>query len=77
MARGFPAPLKCIDAVAAAVAMPFEEGLRYERELFVQLAQTARNRARCGMHFSPSARPAKIPDIPSGTAPRAINAGRR
>src|SRR6185295_6094691 len=34
MTRGFPAPLKCIDAVAAA----------------------------------------KIPDVPSGTAPRAINA---
>ena len=30
-----PAPLKCIDAVAASVDKPFDEGLRIERELFV------------------------------------------
>ena len=33
--RTCPAPLKCVDAVAAAVAKPFDEGLRVERELFM------------------------------------------
>jgi 3-hydroxyacyl-CoA dehydrogenase len=73
MARGFPAPLKCIDAVAAAVAMPFDDGLRYERELFIQLAQTPESRALRHAFFAERAA-AKIPDVPSGTAPRAINA---
>ena len=73
MARGFPAPLKCIDAVAAAIAMPFDDGLRYERELFIQLAQTPESRALRHAFFAERAA-AKIPDVPSGTAPRPINA---
>ena len=73
MTRGFPAPLKCIDAVAAAIAMPFDDGLRYERELFIQLAQTPESRALRHAFFAERAA-AKIPDVPSGTAPRAINA---
>jgi len=73
IARGFPAPLKCIEAVAAAVAMPFDEGLRFERELFIQLAQTPESRALRHAFFAERAA-AKIPDIPSGTAPRPINA---
>jgi len=73
MARGFPAPLKCIDAVAAAVTMPFDDGLRYERELFIQLAQTPESRALRHAFFAERAA-AKILDVPSGTAPRAINA---
>ena len=73
MARGFPAPLKCIDAVAAAVTTPFDDGLRYERELFIQLAQTPESRALRHAFFAERAA-AKIPDVPSGTAPRAINA---
>ena len=73
LTRGFPAPLKCIDAVAAAVAMPFEDGLRYERELFFQLAQTPESRALRHAFFAERAA-AKIPDVPPGTTPRAINA---
>ncbi len=73
LTRGFPAPLKCIDAVAAAVTMPFEEGLRYERELFFQLAQTPESRALRHAFFAERAA-AKIPDVPPGTTPRAINA---
>jgi len=30
MSKNFPAPLKCIDAVAASVDKPFEEGLRID-----------------------------------------------
>jgi len=39
MSGPFPAPLKCVDAVAAAVTMKFDDGLKYERELFMQLVQ--------------------------------------
>ena len=28
MAKNFPAPLKCVDAVAASISKPFDEGLR-------------------------------------------------
>ena len=73
LARGFPAPLKCIDAVAAAVAKPFEEGLRYERELFIQLVQTPESGALRHAFFAERAA-AKIPDVPAGTSPRPINA---
>ena len=45
VAKHYPAPRKCVDAVAAAVAMPFDEGLRHERELFVELMQTPESQA--------------------------------
>ena len=32
MAKNFPAPLKCVDCVAAAASMKFEDGLKVERE---------------------------------------------
>jgi 3-hydroxyacyl-CoA dehydrogenase len=73
LSRGYPAPLKCIDAVAASVTRPFEEGLRYEREFFVQLALTPESRALRHAFFAERAA-AKIPDLPAGTTPRAINA---
>src|SRR5207237_616850 len=34
VAKGYPAPLKCVEAVAASVK-PFEEGSRIERQLFI------------------------------------------
>ena len=35
-ARGLFSPFKCVDAVEAAVTLPFDEGMKRERELFVQ-----------------------------------------
>ncbi|HWI96235.1 MAG TPA: 3-hydroxyacyl-CoA dehydrogenase family protein, partial [Solirubrobacterales bacterium] len=72
LSRGFPAPLKCIDAVAASATVPFEEGLRLERELFIQLAQSPESHALRHAFFAQRAA-AKIPDLPSGTTPRTIN----
>ena len=43
--KGYPAPLKCIDAVAAAVAKPFDEGMRIERALFLELVESPESRA--------------------------------
>jgi 3-hydroxyacyl-CoA dehydrogenase len=71
LAKNFPAPLKCIDAVAAAVTRPFDEGLKFERELFTQLVQTPESRALRHAFFAERAA-AKIPDVPENTAARKI-----
>ncbi len=71
VAKNFPAPLKCIDAVAAAVTMPFEEGLKFERELFTQQVQTPESRALRHAFFAERAA-AKIPDVPENTPARKI-----
>ncbi len=71
LAKNFPAPLKCIDAVAAAVNMPFDEGLKFERELFMQLVQTPESRALRHAFFAERAA-AKIPDVPENTPARKV-----
>jgi 3-hydroxyacyl-CoA dehydrogenase len=70
-AKRLPAPVKCVDAVAAAVAMPFEDGLRYERELFRQLLLTAESRALRHAFFAERAA-AKIPGVPRETPTRRV-----
>jgi 3-hydroxyacyl-CoA dehydrogenase len=70
-AKNFPAPLKCVDAVAAAVSLPFEEGMRLERELFLQLMQSPESKALRHAFFAERAA-AKIPDVPEGTAVRKV-----
>ena len=40
MAKNFPAPLKCVDAVAASTTMKFDDGMKAERELFMNLMLT-------------------------------------
>ncbi len=67
----FPAPRKCIDAIAAAVALPFEEGLRVERELFQQLLHSPESRALRHAFFGERAA-AKIADVPAGTPTRDV-----
>jgi 3-hydroxyacyl-CoA dehydrogenase len=71
LAKNLPAPLKCIDAVAAAVNRPFDEGLAFERELFMQLVQSPESRALRHAFFAERAA-AKIVDVPENTPPRAI-----
>jgi len=71
LAKNFPAPLKCIDAVAAAVTRPFDEGLKFERELFMQLVQTPESRALRHAFFAERAA-AKIPDVPENTPARKV-----
>jgi len=71
-AKNFPAPLKCVDAVAAAVALPFEEGVCLERELFLQLMRSPESRALRHAFFAERAA-AKIPDVPEGTPLRKID----
>ncbi|HUP91237.1 MAG TPA: 3-hydroxyacyl-CoA dehydrogenase NAD-binding domain-containing protein [Solimonas sp.] len=70
MAGPLPAPLKCIDAVAASLK-PFDEGLAIERKLFAELVQTPESRALRHAFFGERAA-AKIPDVPEGTPTRPI-----
>jgi 3-hydroxyacyl-CoA dehydrogenase len=73
VAKGYPAPLKCVDAVAAAVAKPFEEGLQLERALFVELIQSSESKALRHAFFAERAA-SKIPDVPEDTPTRPVRA---
>ena len=71
-AKNFPAPLKCVDAVAAAIGLPFDEGMRIERESFLQLMQSPESRALRHAFFAERAA-AKIPDVPEDTPLRKVS----
>ena len=43
--KGLPAPRACVEALAAAVTLPFEDGLRVERELFLRLVRSPEAKA--------------------------------
>ena len=51
--RGLPAPIRCIEAVEAAVKLPFEQGLALERKLLSNSCNRT-NRRRCATCSSPS-----------------------
>ncbi len=70
-ARGLTAPLKCVDAVEAAALRPFDEGIRFERALFVELVQSAESKALRHAFFAERTA-AKIPDVADDTPTRAI-----
>lgn len=71
MSKNFPAPLKCIDAVEAATKKKFDEGLAYEREIFINLMWTPECRALRHI-FTAERAASKIPDVPEDTAKREI-----
>jgi len=67
----FPAPLACLNAVAASATMPFEEGLAFERDRFMALKETIESKALRHAFFAERAA-AKVPDVPADTPVRAI-----
>jgi len=71
MAKNFPAPPKCVDAVEAAVKRAFEDGMRFERETFVALMFTPESKALRHAFFGERAA-SKIPDVPEDTPKRNI-----
>ncbi len=64
--RGYEAPDKCIQAVQASVEMPFDEGIRRERELFMELMTGAQSVAQRHVFFS-ERQAARVPDVPEDT----------
>ena len=72
MAKNFPAPLKCVDAVEAATKQKFDDGMRFERDLFINLMWTPESRALRHIFMAERAA-SKIPDVPADTPKREIN----
>ena len=71
MAKNFPAPGKCVDAVEAATQKKFDEGMAFERETFINLMWTPECRALRHIFVADRAA-SKIPDVPSDTPQRTI-----
>ena len=72
MSKNYPAPAKCVDAVEAATKKKFEDGMLFERELFINLMWTTECRSLRHLFLAERAA-SKIPDVPADTAQRAIN----
>jgi 3-hydroxyacyl-CoA dehydrogenase len=71
MAKNFPAPLKCIDAVAASTKMKFDDGMKHEREIFMALMVTPESKALRHVFMAERAA-SKIADVPADTPLRDI-----
>src|SRR3989475_1017560 len=69
--RGFRAPESIVKAVEAAVNLPFDQGIKRERELFVELLNSPESKAQRYFFFA-EREAAKIPDVPADTPPREI-----
>ncbi len=71
MSKGYPAPLKCVDAVEAATKRKFDDGMAFERELFINLMWSPEGRALRHIFMAERAA-SKIPDVPADTPKRDI-----
>ncbi|MGZ5073845.1 MAG: 3-hydroxyacyl-CoA dehydrogenase NAD-binding domain-containing protein, partial [Usitatibacter sp.] len=69
--KGLAAPLKCVDAIEAAATLPFDEGIRRERDIFTELIQTDESKALRHAFFGERAA-SKIPDVPADTPVRKV-----
>ncbi|ATC34559.1 3-hydroxyacyl-CoA dehydrogenase [Caulobacter vibrioides] len=65
--RGFMAPENNIKCIEAAVNLPFDEGLKAERKLFMELMTGSQSAAQRYVFFA-ERQAAKIPDVPDDTA---------
>jgi 3-hydroxyacyl-CoA dehydrogenase len=71
MAKNFPAPAKCLDAVEAATQKKFNDGMLFEREIFINLMWTPECKSLRHL-FTAERAASKIPDVPEDTAKRDI-----
>ncbi|HEU0134848.1 MAG TPA: 3-hydroxyacyl-CoA dehydrogenase NAD-binding domain-containing protein [Allosphingosinicella sp.] len=69
--KGFEAPEKNIQAIEAALAKPYSEGVLEERRLFMELMTGTQARAQQYFFFA-ERQAAKIDGLPEGTTPRPI-----
>src|SRR5207247_6035656 len=69
--RGFRAPESIVKAVEAAVSLPFDQGMRRERELFGELLASPESKAQRYFFFA-EREAAKIPDVPADTPSRDV-----
>jgi len=71
VAAPYPAPLKIVDCISAAITKSFDQGLAVERDNFMALMNTSVSRAMRYAFFA-SRNTSKIMDIPNDTALRNI-----
>jgi 3-hydroxyacyl-CoA dehydrogenase len=71
MAKNFPAPAKCVDAVQATLTKKFDDGMAYEREIFTALMFTPECKALRHAFFAERAA-SKIADVPEDTPQRKL-----
>ena len=69
--RGYPAPLEIVACVEAAVAKPFDEGRKEERQRFSSLVEGNESKAMRHMFFA-ERQTSKIPDVPQDTPMRPV-----
>jgi len=72
MAKNFPAPARCVDAVEQSTKLGFDAGMAYEREAFIALMQTPECKALRHAFFAERAA-SKIPDVPEDTPVRGVH----
>ncbi len=70
--RGFEAPEVAIKSVENAVNMPFDEAMKTERQMFINLISTTQSAAQRYVFFA-ERQVAKIPDVPADTPTIPIN----
>ncbi len=73
-AKGQPAPFACINAVEAAVTLPFEQGILRERELFAPLENSDAAKALRYAFFS-ERQAGRLPELAAGAKPKRIEKG--
>ena len=64
--RGLLAPVAAIDAIEAAIKMPFEEGCKFEQKLFIDCLFSEQSKSLIHVFFS-EREVSKIPDVPKET----------
>ncbi|WP_436638647.1 3-hydroxyacyl-CoA dehydrogenase NAD-binding domain-containing protein [Microbaculum sp. FT89] len=70
-ARGLEAPHACVEAVKLSFELPFEEGLKRERDAFMKLVAGDQSKAQRHLFFA-ERQAAKVLDMPKGTKPRTV-----
>lgn len=70
--RGLEAPFAAADAVGYAIDLPFDEGLKKEREGFLKLVASDQSRAQRYAFFA-EREASKIAGVPEGTKSRPVN----
>ncbi|MEO8057215.1 MAG: 3-hydroxyacyl-CoA dehydrogenase NAD-binding domain-containing protein [Burkholderiales bacterium] len=71
MSKNFPAPLKCVEAVAGSLKLKFDDGMKLEREIFLGLMVTPECKALRHAFVAERAT-SKIPDVPADTPVREV-----
>jgi 3-hydroxyacyl-CoA dehydrogenase len=64
--KGLEAPEACLQAVAAAIRLPYDQGVKVERDLFSKLVSSTQSAALRHVFFAERAA-AKIDDVPADT----------